>query len=392
MREFLVNDRCLYRGGTGVSVYLRNILANWPGEADISPVGFCSMYMDKSGKNLTEMHSSDPRPITLRPLSAAGQPARLAVRLPNWSRRRIQKMYAWTFRRTMRRGKYSACFEPNYLAIDCGCPTVTTIHDLSVVEHPEWHPPDRVKQWEADLAESLAATSRFIAVSEFTGERMQETWGIPAEKICVIPLAARPLPFPTSDKIAGVKKSAHLPQRYLLHVGAIEPRKNISTILDAYSSLPVDVRNEVKLVLAGPIGWGRPDFWRSLIQHPIAGEALTTGYASDGQLAVLLAGADALLAPSYYEGFGLPVLEAMACGTAVICSDIPAFREVGADAAVNLPPTDTDGWRKAMLRSISDADWRLAAGRAGRARAAEFSWSLAAAKHKEAIAAVMQKS
>ncbi len=388
MCQFLINDRCLYHGGTGVSVYLRNVLANWPDDADISPVGFCSMHLDKAGKKFAEMHNADPRPVALRPLSTIGRPAKLAVRLPNWSRRRIQKMYAWAFRRTMRRGKYLACFEPNYLAIDCGCPTVATIHDLSVVEHPEWHPPDRVKQWEVDLPESLAATSRFIAVSEFTSERMQAAWDIPSEKISVIPLAAHPLPFPAEEQIASAKKFARLPQRYLLHVGAIEPRKNIATILDAYASLPDNFRNEVKLVLVGPTGWGQPDFWRSLIQHPIAGEVLTAGYASNGQLAVLLAGAEALLAPSNYEGFGLPVLEAMACGTAVICSDIPAFREVGADAAVNLPPTDTDKWREAMLRSISDPDWRLAAGRAGRARAAEFSWSLAAARHAEVITSV----
>jgi len=308
--------------------------------------------------------------------------------VPWWVRRIAQKSRVTWFAHRFRRGGYVACFEPNHLAIPCVGPTVTTIHDLSVLEHPEWHPVDRVRQWQRSLAPSVASTTRWIADSDFSARRMTELLAIPSERITVIPLAARPLRYPTAEALAAGRGRMNLPERYLLHLGTIEPRKNLRCLLDAWSRLNADLRRGCRLVLAGGAGWGRPDFWRGLAEHPMAGEVLCTGYISDEQAAWLLAGASGLLQPSWYEGFGLPILEAMACGTGVVCSTAEALVETAGGAADSVDADDVPGWSEAMTRALEDESWRSAMARSGPARAAEFSWATAAAAHAALLADV----
>ncbi|HAU36190.1 MAG TPA: hypothetical protein DCX07_00550, partial [Phycisphaerales bacterium] len=190
MKRILINDRCLYRPNAGVAMYLRNVLSHWPADAAVQPAGFMSDHLGRRPQSAGPPQGATP--LQLRPLAKLGRPATLGTRLPHWARRGLQKLYASAYAGAARRG-YAGQFEPNHLAVPADVPTAATIHDLSVLDHGEWHPDDRVQWWRADLERAVAATDRWIAVSQFTRRRMIDALSLPPERIEVIPLAAREL-------------------------------------------------------------------------------------------------------------------------------------------------------------------------------------------------------
>ena len=381
----LVDDRCLYRGGTGVSMYLRNLLRCWAAGSGVEMVGLCTHHLLRKG-DWPGPGVAARAGLALKPLRDLSPPR---PRAPLRARRVVQKAYGALLAAVFRSRRYACHFQPNYLAVPCGGCCVSAVHDLSVLEHPEWHPADRVKWWEADLARSVAATDHWIVPSHFTRKRMVEILDVPSENITVIPYAARPLPYSEPSSAAARKAEAGLPDRYLLHLGTLEPRKNLAMLLDAYARLSPSLRRRCPLILAGRPGWGARPYWRGLLGHPLANEVLTTGYVGDEAAALLLAGAAATVVPSLYEGFGLPVLESMACGTPVICSTAEACVEVAADAAEMVAPCDEDAWARAMERCITEEDWARQHVEAGRARQARFSWHRTAKRHADCLAWVL---
>lgn len=304
----------------------------------------------------------------------------------------VQRWRGWRFARRYRGGGFAAYFEPNHIAYPCDGPTVTTIHDLSVLDHPEWHPADRVRQWDASLKATMKQTAGWITDSRFSAGRMESVLSIPPERISVIPLAGRALPYPPRAEALAMTKSWGLPPQFILHVGTIEPRKNIAALLEAHAKLPAARHRSCPLVLAGGRGWGSARFWQELTGHRAAADALTCGYVSDAHAAVLLSAAAAVVAPSRYEGFGLPVLEAFAAGTPVICSDIPPFREIAEGCAEMIDPLDASAWAAAMIRAMEDDSWRQDRVKAGMIRAGRYSWAAAAAAHERVLAEAARKA
>jgi alpha-1,3-rhamnosyl/mannosyltransferase len=185
---------------------------------------------------------------------------------------------------------------------------------------------------------------------------------------------------------------------YLLHVGTIEPRKNILTLLRAYCALPEALRDRVPLVLAGGWGWGHAEvaaYYYDTARHR---NVKLTGFIRDDDLAALYSAARALVFPTHYEGFGLPPLEMMACGGAVLASTAAAVREVVGECGFLIDPRDEAGWRIALSRAIIDDDWCSELRRGTLERAAEFTWDrcaratldvyrAACAVHPQALAA-----
>jgi alpha-1,3-rhamnosyl/mannosyltransferase len=198
------------------------------------------------------------------------------------------------------------------------------------------------------------------------------------------------MPYPPTEQLPQVRAALGLPQQYFLSLGTLEPRKNLPTLLDAFAALPQRMRRDCPLVLAGPVAWGDMDFWRRMFDHPIAGEVMTCGFVGDRHAAALTAGARAMLIASHYEGFGLPVLEAMACGTPVICSQAQALLEVASSAALAVGATDVQGWTTAMTRVIREESLVAELSKASLRRAADFAWEKTAAKHADYMAQKLQ--
>jgi glycosyltransferase involved in cell wall biosynthesis len=260
---------------------------------------------------------------------------------------------------------------------------VVTVHDLSYLRYPEMVTAASARYLEL-VPRALGRGAVVCTPTAAIAAEVADTYRLAPERLVVTPLGIGPA-FRRAVPPDPAWLAAHdLPERYLLFVGTREPRKNLPTLLAAYRALlagrvpPVGGPGAAgagvpPLVLAGPPGWGEA---LDLAGLP-AGAVRTPGYLAEEDLVRLVAGAAALAFPSWYEGFGLPALEALACGTPVVASDLPALREILADQAELVPPGDADGLADALLRVLGDPGGEPARA-ARRARAAGFTWDACA--------------
>lgn len=292
-----------------------------------------------------------------------------------------QGCLAAAFRATCRRGEFDVYHEPNFIPLADGPPVVVTVHDLSVVLHPEWHPADRVRRHEQQFRRGLDAARHVITVSHFVRREVIDHLGVPAERVTAVWNGVGPEYFDVGRAdVDAVRRALCLPPQYLLVVGTIEPRKNVLTLLRAYCDLPSDLRRQCPLVLAGGWGWKAGDVADFVRTEASDKGVVHLGYTDDRHLPGLYAGARALVYPSHYEGFGLPPLEMLAAGGAVLSSTAAACREVLGRHAHFVEPLDVAGWRTALAAAIVDNDWLAAVSRGGRERAITFSWQRCAAE------------
>jgi glycosyltransferase involved in cell wall biosynthesis len=243
---------------------------------------------------------------------------------------------------------------------------VVTIHDLSYLRYPEMVTPASAR-YRALVPAGLGRGAIVCAPTAAVAAEVLDAYRLPADRVVVTPLGVSPTWPEAEPPDAGWLAARGLPPRYLLFVGSREPRKNLVTLLAAYRELLAG-GSPPPLVLVGPPGWGaEPD----LAGLP-AGSVHTPGYLADAELARVVAGAAALAYPSWYEGFGLPALEALACGTPVVAGDVPALREVLGDQAELVDPRDAGALATALAKAVEDGGDQ--ARRARRAHAAAFTW------------------
>jgi alpha-1,3-rhamnosyl/mannosyltransferase len=292
-----------------------------------------------------------------RPPAPAGGPTRpgLRQRLIRWARRPGVVLRTGYFRAFCNLLKYDLYHEPNFIPLPTDLPTVVTLHDLSVLLHPEWHPADRVAYYEKHFHRGLARCAHVIAVSEFTRQEVIRHLGVRPELVTAIANGVRPGlgPLPTNE-VETVRRRLGLPGEYLLYVGTIEPRKNVLTLLRAYCDLPSATRSRFPLVLAGGWGWKSADVAAYLHGEARRRGVRRLGYVADADLPALYNGARALAYPSLYEGFGLPPVEMLACGGAVLASTAPSVAETAGSKAHLVEPLDVGGCRDALQRVCSD--------------------------------------
>jgi alpha-1,3-rhamnosyl/mannosyltransferase len=266
--------------------------------------------------------------------------------------------------------------EPSLWPLSFDGPTVMTLHDLTHLHYPETQPLARLREIERRLAEGLQRARLILVDSQYIADEAQRHFDLPAQRFVVAPLGVASRFHPRApESIDAVLKAHGVEAReYFLCVGTLEPRKNLRLALRAHARLPDAVRQRFPLLIVGMAGWERGQFSDELHQALAAGHVCLLGYLPDEQVAQLLAGARALIFPSLYEGFGLPVLEAMASGTPVILTRRSAMPEVAGSAGTYVDHDDPDGVRDAMRRLIDDPAYWQACADAGLQQARLFSW------------------
>jgi glycosyltransferase involved in cell wall biosynthesis len=281
------------------------------------------------------------------------------------------------FRRSARSLAGAVYHEPNYILKPYDGPTAVTCHDLSHLHSPEHHPPERVRYLDRNLEKSLRKATRIITVSDFVRQEVLNTFAFDPEIVVTIPEGVddrfRPKGWQeTKDTMAryGLEHG-----RYILSVATIEPRKNLHGLVRAFMRLPAQFRAAYPLVLCGATGWLEGRLEQSLNALMRKGSVRRLGYIHEADLPRLYAGAAAFAFPSFYEGFGLPPLEAMASGTPVLASANGSIQEVVGDAGVLVDPHDDAALTEGLERILTDQPLRDACIAAGLERARRFTWT-----------------
>lgn len=259
--------------------------------------------------------------------------------------------------------------------------TVFTLHDLIPQLFPQFHLP--LNRWFLDrmFPRFLRRADAVIAVSECTRRDAMRIYGIPEDRITVVYNGVHPRfkPGLTAERASEVRARYRLPDRYILYVGTIEPRKNLERLAEAFAALKADGFPH-GLVLAGSRGWLDQPVFDRVAALGLQGQATLPGFITDDDLPAVYGAADLFVFPSLYEGFGLPALEALACGVPTVVSNASSLPEVVGDAAIQVPPEDTHALVDAMRRTLTDEALRARLAARGPRQAAQFTWERTAAE------------
>jgi Glycosyltransferase len=345
-----VDGSGLTRPRAGVGVYTREILR--------------AMSVDRPDCRFT---------VYVPPGTSAPSPSRAIGFRPLPSTPFIGRHVQWPAR--IRRLRPDAYFGPvGALPLgSVGCPTVITVHDLAIYRNPGWFPGRQPLSTRLVIPRSLARADVVVAVSKNTADDIEDLFDVPASQISVVPHGVSHVFRPMSREDLDLARARlQLPERFILFVGTIEPRKNLATLLEAWAMLS----DRPDLVIVGAWGW---------LYEPIKEQIARLGPRvhhiqglDPADLPAVYNLARVLAHPAWYEGFGFPPLEAMACGTPVIVSDRASLPELVGDAGMIAPADDPDAWRKALEKVVGDSDLAADLKRRGILRAAQFSWSRSA--------------
>ena len=274
------------------------------------------------------------------------------------------------------------------LPVRCPCPAVATVHDLAFLDFGEHFTWWRRMLSRLQARQVLRTAAHLAADSEATRRGLERHYGVPAEGVTVAWAGCSDrFRLPVSGEVIRAVRERHgLPERYVLYVGRLQPRTNIVRLVEAFAQMRSG-RPELPqhLVLAGGKGWLDEEIYAAAKRYGVDAYVHFTGFFPEEDLPALYAGADVLALVSLWEGFGLPVAEAMACGTAVLCSDCSSLPEVAGDAAVLVDPMDMDAIAVALARLLIDDAYRARFEESGPAQAALFRWEATAAKLMDAF-------
>jgi alpha-1,3-rhamnosyl/mannosyltransferase len=272
---------------------------------------------------------------------------------------------------------HETAFTPAKLTV---IPTVYSIYDLSLRRYRQTHPKERVWFFEYFIKTRLRYANHILTSSEFTRREIIDEFKVSSSMVTAIPLAPDPLFVPSNDDVVKkVRLKYNLPGSYLLFVSTLEPRKNIDLLIEALTIADTDI----PLVLVGWQGWGEKRWLEKIGGKNLKNGIYLTGHISDHDLRAVYTGAQALVYPSLYEGFGLPIVEAMACNCPVICSDAASMPDVAGDAAILIDPGRSDELAAAIETVVHDTEIRNKLVKRGFKQAAGFTWESTARKTLE---------
>jgi glycosyltransferase involved in cell wall biosynthesis len=346
----LIDGDTIGRGRTGDESYTINLLRELPGVAPELSLA-CSL------RDPQDVPSDVPAAVRRLALPVASPYRRIPLAFPALARK-----------------EGAALAHVHYFVSPrLRCPAVVTVHDISYARAPELFS-RRDRTLLRLVRGSVRRAARVIAVSEFTRRDLCEVYDVDPAKVAAIPNGVGSAFRPVEGAKEHVRQRFGISRPYVLCVGALQPRKNIPLAIEAYARL-VGKGTDCELVVAGGDRGGRLDVLDAILRTRLTGRVHLVGRVEDEELPPLYTGARALLFPSLYEGFGLPALEAMACGTPVVASNTTGLAEAVGDAGLTVDPRDPDAIAEALRSLLDDQALRERLVAAGLARAAEFTWA-----------------
>jgi glycosyltransferase involved in cell wall biosynthesis len=372
-----VNIHCLHPPLTGIGHYARNLMLQLLVHPEVDNLVGVSNAGWHSREEVAELvHGVQGiEPAALLP-AVPGLLRRIAGRLPGAGRLRARFNHQRQGSARRRHQNY-VYWEPNYLLLPIANPAVVTVHDLSHLRYPQFHPQSRLQELRL-LPDSLRRARKLVTVSEFSRGELADLCAIEPADVAVVPPAISPQFCPEGDAaVAQLRQAYPLPEQFVLFAGTIEPRKNLPRLLRAYCNLPMDLQNDFKLVLAGGDGWHADEF-EAVYSGLDTRNVIRLGYVRQEYLPALFRAASVLAYPSIYEGFGMPVLEAMASGTPVLTANAASMPEVAGGAALLADPLSSEDIGAALQQLLHSDSLREELRVRGLAVAAGYSWERSA--------------
>lgn len=280
------------------------------------------------------------------------------------------------------RRSYDLYFEPNFIPINIKAKTtIVSVCDFSWKLYPQWHPKERVSYFEENFFRNITRADRIIFISDYIRKEAIKLFDFPADKLKTIHLGFDKEIFKhySHQELQVLRVKYNLPEKFILFVSSSEPRKNLKNLILAYSKMDEDIQQNYKLVLTGVKGWNDKEIIKLL--DKLKDRVTYLGYVSNTELCQLYNLATLLVFPSFYEGFGLPPLEAMACGCPVVTSNTTSLPEVCGDAAIYVEPSYVDSIAEGIYKVITNEELRKTLIQKGFANAAKFSWTKCAQEH-----------
>lgn len=256
----------------------------------------------------------------------------------------------------------------------CPLPTVVMIYDLTMFKNPEHYSAQMLKVFAKPMRHAATHATHLIAISECTKRDLMELFALPDDRISAVPLGVGKKYHPIPQARDIVREAFGLQRPYVIFVGTVQPRKNLPRLIEAFARAAQAERLDHELVIVGHVGWLAEGSLRAAEKPDAKGRVRFLQYQEENLLPALYSAADALAFPSLYEGFGLPVLEAMACGTPVLTSNTSSLPEVAGEASLLVDPLNTDEIAQALRRILSDQALRQSLREKGMARARSFTW------------------
>lgn len=270
---------------------------------------------------------------------------------------------------------------------------ITIFHDMAYKRFPETVRARTKMMLDSNMEQACRRADAILTVSEFSKREVLEYLPVSPEKITVMPLGIRSERFHTGyteEQIGAAREKYRLPKEYLLYLGTLEPRKNIERLVEAYGVLRQRNADVPPLILAGRKGWMYDTIFAKIQELGLEQYVCSTGYVENEAVPLLIAGAVAFLFPSIYEGFGMPPLEAMACGTPVLTANVSSMPEVAGDSAVLVDPFSVESIAEGMERLVEKPDLRRELSERGIRRASQFTWERSAGIVSEVMQRLVQ--